>query len=288
MRRGAAPHRVVTGVWRSRGLTRRVGRITFRSGGTCAASEPGGPMSTTDASRAGARSIDLDAPAPTPPHAAPTATPTDTVRDAIHAGTCVLAGVLVTVGFVLDPASDADSAAEIVAAATDDPGAFYWSNTIAAFGLAMVAAVGLAVMRLVRGRGRVVATVGGLLTMIGGIGAGAAIFMYGAVLAGMAESDVETSVLVELQDHLEDSMRPGLAFVLGFLPLMLGLLLCGIALLLSRAVPTWVGPVLIAGVVAIMVFGDGTMARVGDVVLAVGLAAVGVYLWLVTSVARRA
>ena len=53
---------------------------------------------------------------------------------------------------------------------TDDPSRFYWGNTLAAFGLVLLVANGLAVMRLVRGRGRgrVVATVGGLLLMIDG------------------------------------------------------------------------------------------------------------------------
>lgn len=243
-------------------------------------------MSTTDAGRTSVpgkhRTIDLDA----PPPAAPGHTPTDTVRDAIHAGACVLAGVLVTLGFLLDPASDSDGAAEVVAAATDDTGLFYWSNTMAAVGLAMVAAAGLAVMRLVRGRGRVLATIGGLLTAIGGVAAGAGIFMYGAVLAGMAESDVDTSAQVALQEHLEDSMRPGLTFLLGFAPLLLGLLLCGIALYLSRAVPVWLGPLLGLGVVLIMVLGDTSISTLGDVVLTMSLAAVGVCLWRATSGAR--
>ena len=236
-------------------------------------------MSTTQTGR----SIDLDA----PPPAAPQHTPTETVRDAIHAGTCVLAGVLVTVGFLLDPASDADSAAEIVAVATEDTGLFYWSNTVSAFGLAMIAAAGLAVMRLVRGRGRVLATIGGLLMAIGGTAAAAGIFMYGAVLAGLAESDVDTATLVQLQDHLEDSMRPGLAFVLGFAPLLLGMLLSAVALFLSRAVPRWLGPLLGLAVVGIMALGDTPISTLSDVVLTVALATIGVCLWRATSGARR-
>lgn len=239
-------------------------------------------MSTTDASRAGARTIDLDA----PPAAAPAHTPTDTVRDAIHAGTCVLAGVLVTVGFLLDPASDADGASEIVAAVSDDTGLFYWSNTVAAFGLAMVAAVGLAVMRLVRGRGRVPATIGGLLMMIGGVASGAGIFMYGAVLTGMVESGVETETLVDLQDHLGDSMRPGLAFLLGFAPMLLGMLFSAVALFLSQAVPRWVGPLLGVAVVGIVALGDSTLSTLSDVLLTVALATIGLCLWRSTSGAR--
>lgn len=243
-------------------------------------------MSTTDAGRTSVpgqhETLDRDA----PPRAVSDHTRTDAVRDAIHAGACVLAGVLITLGVLLDPASDVDAAADVVAVAADDTSLFYWSNTIAAFGLAMVAAAGLAVMRLVRGRGRVLATVGGVLTTIGGVSAGAGVFMYGAVLAGMAESDVEPAAQVALQEHLEDSLRPGLAFLLGFVPLMLGLVICGVALYLSRAVPVWLGPLLGLGVVLVMALGDTSISTVGDVVLTISLATVGVCLWRATSGAR--
>jgi hypothetical protein len=91
---------------------------------------------------------------------------------------------------------------------------------VGAFGLVLVAAVGLAVLRLVRGRGRVVATIGGLLLVIGGTAATTGQFMYGAVLTAMA---------------------------VGFPGIMLGLLVSAGALLRSRAVPRWVPAAMVFG-----------------------------------------
>lgn len=206
-------------------------------------------------------------------------TRTDTVRDAIHVGACVLAGVLVTAGFALDPAIETETGAETIAAVAESPDLFYWSNTMAGFGLAMIAAVGLAVLRLVRGRGRAVATVGGVLTIIGAAASGAAIFMYGAVLTGLVESGEEQEVLASLQDSLSDSSRPGLAFLLGFAGMFLGLLISVVALLMARAVALWVAGALLAGIVVVIAFSDTAFSPVGDVLLTVGLAGIGLTLW---------
>ena len=251
-------------------------------------------MSTTDSGRvsvpaqtgaapAAPTVIDQDAPQP-----AAGRTRTDSVRDAIQVGACLLSGVLVSVGFLLDPAKDSDTGAETIAAVAASTERFYWSNTMTAIGLAMIAAVGLAVLRLVRGRGRVLGTIGGLLLILGGTAAGAGIFMYGAVLSSMVESDVDPAVLAQLQDHIGESMRPGLAFLLGFVPLLLGLVLSGIALLVSRAAHPAVPVLLILGAVSIMVLGDTAASPLSDLVMTLGLAGVGLTLWQRTLGARTA
>ena len=260
--------------------------LTLRGGGTPPPETyPGGPLSTIDTGR---ESAATSTPAPAPA-AATGRTRADAVRDWIHVGACVLSGALVFVGFLLDPAGDADTGAETIAVVAESTDRFYWANTITAFGLAMVAAVGLAVLRLVRGRGRVLGTIGGLLLVIGGLGAAAGIFMYGAVLSAMVESDVDHEVLAELQDHLGESSRPGLAFFLGFASLLLGLLVSAVAFLVSKASHVAVPVLLLLGAVGIVVLGDrGNLAHVSDAVLALGLAGVGVTLWRATLGSRAA
>lgn len=245
----------------------------MRLGGTPAAVEPGGPMSVLDTGRSSAG-------AQTEPATPPTGrTRTDTVRDALHAGACVLSGVLITIGFLLDKTgSETDEAAELVAVVAEAPDRFYAANLLSAVGLSLVAAVGLAVLRLVRGRGRVLATVGGVLTMVGATAAAAGIFMYGAVVSTLT-ADLDAEAATAAQDALSESGRTGIAFVVGFPGTFLGLLLCAAALVVSRATPRWVPAALVAGIVAVMVLGSTDASTVGDVLLTVGLAGIGLSLW---------
>jgi hypothetical protein len=206
-------------------------------------------------------------------------TRTDTVRDALHAGACVLSGVLVTIGFLLDrDGSEADEADELVAVVADAPERFYAGNLLAAFGLVLVAAAGLAVLRLVRGRGRVLATVGGVLTMIGGTAAAAGIFMYGAVVATLT-TELDAEQAAAAQEALADSGRTGLTFIVGFPGTFLGLLLCAVALFVSRATPRWVPAALVLGIVAVMALGSTDASTLGDLLLTAGLAGIGLSLW---------
>lgn len=214
------------------------------------------------------------------PSPAATRTPTRTARvqDAIHAGACVLCGVLVTLGFALNPAADADTGTALRDQVADTPEAFYWGTVLAAFGLVLLAAVGLAVMRLVRGRGRVLATIGGMLLVVGGAGAAAGTFMYGAVVTAMVESGEDPEAVARLLDHLEDSSRTGLAFMAGFPSFALGVVVCIAALVVSRAVARWIPAALGLGLIGVFVLGDGDLHSVADVVLAAGLAGIGVTL----------
>lgn len=213
-------------------------------------------------------------------------TGTRIVQDGIHVALCAIAGVLITVGFALDNSHDADNGTELIAIVTDAPDRFYWSNTLAAFGLVLVAAVGLAVFRLVRGRGRVVATVGGLLLMIGGAGAAAGTFMYGAVVTTMVESGQPATVSAALQDSFEDSLRTGLTFFIGFPGLMLGLLVTAAALFISRATPRWVPGALVAGVVCVFALGETPASSLADVFLTAAFVGIAMSLWKATAADR--
>lgn len=232
---------------------------------------------------AGRPVIDVDA----PPPATAAGTRTDTVRDAIHAGACVLAGVLITSGFVLDDTDDL-SGSEAIAAVAASPDRFYWGNTLGAFGMAMLAAVGLAVLRLVRGRARVLATVGGVLLMIAGTAAAAGLFMYASMLTVMAESGLDVEVMGALEKAAGDSARPGLAFMIGFPGVFLGLLLCAAALAVSRVVWRWVPAALVAGTIAVLALGETSASFVGDVLLTAGCVGIGLALWRRTTSDRAA
>lgn len=210
------------------------------------------------------------------------------VQDALHGVLCVLAGVLITVGFALDLGNHADTGTELLAVVVDAPDRFYWANTVGALGLVLVAAVGLAVLRLVRGRGRVAATVGGLLLMIGGAAAAAGQFMYGAVVTAMAQSGEDLAVMAALQDSFEDSVRTGMPFFIGFPGIMLGLLVSAGALLRSRAVPRWVPLAMVHGVVAVVALGDSAASSVADLLLTAAFVGIGLALWRSTAARRDA
>ena len=219
---------------------------------------------------------------PTTAPAAPAPDRARTVRDAVVSGGCALSGVLVTTGFALDPTRSAGtSSEELIAAVATDPGRFWGSMTLASFGLAMLALAGPAVVRLVPGRGRGLATAGALLTSFGAVSAAAAMYMYGAVVSASVESPIGTEAAVALQDHAEDAVATGLPFMLGFPAFLLGLVLCVAALARAPQVPKAVPAVLLAGLVGIVVLGDARplLATASDVVLACALAVLGVLSW---------
>lgn len=216
---------------------------------------------------------DASAGAPAPDRAA-------VVRDAVVAGGAVLAGVLITIGFALDPARTESESAELVAAVADAPGRFYAANLLGALGLVMLTCVALAVIRLVPGRGRGLATGGGLLLMLGSIAAAAGVFMYGAVVSVLVESE-STATAVRLQEVLGDSARTGLTFLIGFPAFLLGMVLCAAALLRARTVPWAVPALIVLGLVGVVALGEASpiLATAADVLLAAACAAIGVLFW---------
>jgi hypothetical protein len=185
-------------------------------------------------------------------------TPVTRSRRWLLAGTTALAPLVLlgTLPFEVST-GDADSGIESLTIIAADRGQFYATGLALAIGLAMLGLSSLAIMQVVRGRGGVLATVGGCLLLVGGISASAAIFMYTVVNHAMTDPAMDRQAMAALDTTASDSVQAGIPFMIGFPGLALGLLLCGVALLRSGAVPLYVSiPVLLSGP-ALMVGGDG-------------------------------
>lgn len=218
---------------------------------------PDQPTSSTTAERTSAsRTIDLDAPRP---DQAAAGTSSDRARDLVLAGATVLGPALMIAGLLIETDEGGDDATgtQMLAAIADSGADRFWtSNFLAAIGLCLLGAGGLAVMRLVRARGGALATVGGVLAMVSGAMAGAGLFMYGAVAAVMADPDLDREQMGALQDRLSDAWQVMPPFV-GFIGGALALLLLAGALWRSRVVPVWVPVAVVLSAVAFFLVGDG-------------------------------
>lgn len=187
----------------------------------------------------------------------PSTTPTssDTVRRLFLAGTTVLAPVVLLLSAALavdDPDTDGRAHLDAVAGDRDQ---LFTSNALAALGLAMLAIAASGVVLLARRRGGALATAGWILTTIGGISAASAVFLYGAVIHAVTDSRLERDAMGALDSQASNSGRIGIAFVVGFLGLALGLLLLAAGLWRARTVPLWMAGLL--GLAAVLlVFSD--------------------------------
>jgi hypothetical protein len=122
-------------------------------------------------------------------------------------------------------------------------------------------ALALAVAMLTRTRGARLATVGGVMTMLGGVLFAMGMFAFGAFTWHVTDSsvvpvDVGTRALEAVVASPEHLLLPQL---LGFLLVTLGSILLFIALLRSRAVPRWLPIAMLVGVVAQFGFHDRTL-----------------------------
>jgi hypothetical protein len=180
-------------------------------------------------------------------------TSTDRLRNRILAGATVLGPLLmmIALAFEVDTGDDDAAGTQMLATIAEaGPDRFYASNLLAALGLALLAAGGLTVMRLVRDRGGALATAGGLLALIGGAAAAAGLFMYGAVVAVMTQDGLDREAMGALQDTLQDSPKLIPAFAIGFVGGSIAFLLLAGALLRSRVVPVWVPAAIVVSAVA--------------------------------------
>lgn len=189
-------------------------------------------------------------------------TSSDRVRDWLLAACTVLGPVLIMVSLLIevDDGADDQSGAQLLATiAEGGTGRFYAGNLIGAVGLALLAATGLTVLRLVRGRGGALATAGGVLTMVAAASAAAGLFMYGAVAAVMAGDGLDRVAMGALQDELNDAPQLAPAYAVGFMGLLVALVLVACALLRSRVVPWWVPAAIVASLAAFAVTGGGVV-----------------------------
>jgi Domain of unknown function (DUF4386) len=202
-------------------------------------------------------------------------TSTDRFRDHVLAGATVLGPALVIVGLLLEveDGNDDSTGAETLDAIAPHVDRFYAAELISAIGLVLLAAGALAVMRLVRGRGGVLATVGGLLGMIGGPAAATGIFMYGAVLSLAASDDLDRTAMGAFQDKADEAAQIFPPFAIGFIGSTLGFLFLAAALWRSRRLPIWVPIAMVVSAVVFFVGESGTVQAVAMVPL---LAAYGV------------
>jgi hypothetical protein len=184
--------------------------------------------------------------------------PADRAQRWLLAGTAALAPIilLLTIPFEVST-GDVDSGVESLAITADDRGQFYATGLALSIGLVMLGLSALAVMRVARSRGSVLATVGGCLLLVGGLAASAAIFMYTVVSHAMTDPAMDRAAMGALDATASESVQAGLPFMIGFSGIALGLLLCGLALLRSGAVPLYVSiPIAVAGPLSF--FGGGS------------------------------
>ena len=129
-----------------------------------------------------------------------------------------------------------------------------------------------ALLRLVRERGARLATAGAVIAGVGITALGAGDVMIGLVMGSVIEKHRDTAeTLYRVADN---SGLLGLPFA--FAPLfVLGMVLLGVALLRGRAVPIWLGGLVIAGAVALP-FSNGGGPRAFLTLLPLGVALVSV------------
>ena len=200
-------------------------------------------------------------------------TSTERLRRSILAGAAVLSPVLLAIGLLVMPGDVPDGPEELVAFVADgSPDRWYAAHLLVALGFVLLPAVALATALVVRARGAALATWGSLVLIVGGIAFGAAMFMYGATTYLAATNERLTGGSgVDFQTAAEDSGVLGAPFPIGFFSILIGSVLCAIALWLSRRVPVWAA--LAVGLLMVAVFvGFEAPAGIGTV-LCLGVAA---------------
>jgi hypothetical protein len=182
--------------------------------------------------------------------------------------------VLAIAGMALHVEGDGTEAdVEFVRAVEAESTQWLVSHLLLAVGMALVAGGAVAAFRMARGRGAAltaigagIMAVGGLLMSLGDLGHG----VLGYALSGK----VDPATSLEIQEAY--FFHPAVAVLsFGGMLLPLGVLVLGIALLRSRAVPRWAAVVLILSPVLITFgFASGTRMLLLGIPFVVGLALV--------------
>lgn len=197
------------------------------------------------------------------------------VRRTLEGACLALGGVLLAVGFAIG--QSAESTAEEVAGIADDRAQFLVSNlvVVAAALLLVPGAIGIA--QLVRGRGSGLLTTGAAMTGIGGMSLALGLYSYTVAGRLLTSEPVPRDVAVRVVDLAYDDLAIGLVWLVG-MGVMLGPLVCGVALLRVRVVPRWLAALLVAAPVVAFLGGEpGGLATFALMLpLAVALVALGV------------
>ena len=165
---------------------------------------------------------------------------TDRLRRSIIAGAAVLAPVLLAIGLLVMPSDVPEAPKALIDFVADDSGRWYTAHLLVALGFVLLPALALATALVVRDRGAGLATWGALVLFIGGIAFGGAMFMYGGTtyLAATHEA-LSGGSGVDFQTAADDSGALGAPFPIGFFSIIVGTVLCGVALWRSGRVPVW-------------------------------------------------
>ena len=193
------------------------------------------------------------------------------------AGACmVLAPLLLLVAFVVSPKLET-SAGKQLSVAAGHVDRFYVANLLALVGLMLVVPAVLGVMHMLRERRPQYSGLGGALALIGVfasmVGQGVALVMWEMARHG-ADSAANTVVLDRVI-HDAGTVIP--IYVLGYVGVV-GVVILGAGLYLSRVVDWWMALFFAVGVVCINVaFPAGLLALaiVGSALMLVGLGSIG-------------
>lgn len=203
--------------------------------------------------------------------AIPTATDVG-LRSRLSAAAMAASGVLIVVGHGLsiDPNLPTD---DYIARMTADRTQGVAGGLMVAVG-ALLLPIGLvALLGLVRRRGAGLALAGAILAGCGAMALGAGDVMITLIMGGLSRDHGELAG--QVMDLAAGDRAPLLSLPFLFAPLLvLGLILCGAALIRSRAVPWWEGAVLILGAALVLVSAGGGWAAAALPLTPLGVALV--------------
>lgn len=173
----------------------------------------------------------------------------DVLRRCLLAGTLAIAPVVLVVAALVGIDDPDTSGTAHVDAIAPDRDRFFVSLVLASLGMAMLAIGSYGLTLLARRRGGRTATAGWFLTAVGGTSAAASLFLYGVVLHLVTDPSLDREAMGAVDQLGSDSVRIGVAFVVGFLGVAIGLLLLAVGLWRARTVPTWMAGLLGLGAV---------------------------------------
>ena len=212
------------------------------------------------------------------PDGSPGGPPDPSVIDRLRrqAGPVALAGggVLTIAGMALHVAGDGSAPDEsFVRTVEAQLPQWLTSHLLLTAGMALVAGGALSIFRLVRGRGAVLTAVGAVFMVVGGALMALGDLAHGALAYALA-GHVEPAQSLAIQNDY--FFHPAVAVIsFGGMLLPLGMVVLGVALLRSRAVPRWAAVTLLASPIMITFgYASGPRMLVLGIPFVIGLVAV--------------
>ena len=194
-------------------------------------------------------------------------------------GLCLLIGpAMLLVATIVEPSSgDGDDNRAHLQALKDDPDMAQLSTALWIYGFALVAIGIIGAVHVIRGRGVVLANLGGMLAIFG-------LIMFVALVTGtISEINVVEHLGVDtakkLSDDIDDYWVAYLVFIPALLGTFIGFILLGAAIIRSKLTHIAAGILIIVGIVAV-VLSDGSKVGgiIANLVLLAGWGLVGLKL----------